>query len=169
MRRWHLYTLIGLVFGVLDWYYLDWLAFDLGQSLNVSPILGIILLVSLNYGIWLVPIIPVVIIEARKAEKITGPILAGILTWCAAILSYYIYYGVLLALGKLPNLEYLNIFGSKYDGFWPEFWRKFRFIILNQTLEWLPIAIIGGAVMGVLAWWIFRPRKKAGQKLESVE
>ena len=75
----------------------------------------------------------------------------------------------LLALGKLPNLEYLNIFGSKYDGFWPEFWRKFRFIILNQTLEWLPIAIIGGAVMGVLAWWIFRPRKKAGQKLESVE
>ena len=169
MLRWYLYILIGLSFGILDWYYLDWLAFGFGQSLTVGPVLTIALMIALNYGIWLVPIIPVVIFEARKAEKIKGPILAGILTWCAAILSYYIFYGILLALGKLPNLEYLLIFGPKYDGFWPDFWRKFRALILNQTLEWLPIAIVGGAVMGMLAWWIFHRRNKPTQKLDSIE
>jgi hypothetical protein len=161
MLRWTLYTLIGLGFGVIDWYYLDWLAFDFGRSLTLSPILGIIVLVALNYGIWLVPIIPVVIVESRKATKIKGPVLAGILTWCAAILSYYIYYGILLSLGKLPNMAYLNVFSRKYDGFWLDYWRKLKYLILAQVLEWLPIAIIGGAVLGALAWWIFHRRRKS--------
>lgn len=32
-------------------------------------------------------------------------------------------------------------------------------LILGQFLEWIPIAIIGGAFIGALAWWIFKQRK----------
>ena len=35
--RWGLYALTGLVFGVLDWFYLIWLTFDLRQALTLNP------------------------------------------------------------------------------------------------------------------------------------
>ena len=79
-RRFLLYALIGLIFGIIDWFYLDWLAHiswgSLGESILVVPII-----IGMNYGIWLVPIIPVVIYEARQADKILYPVLAGTLAW----------------------------------------------------------------------------------------
>lgn len=102
MKRWYVYMLLGLGFGVLDWFYLDWLAFSFGPSLGSSSLLMIPLVLGMNYGIWLVPIIPAVIFESRKASGIKQPILAGILTWCSAIFSYYAFYSILLSLGKLP-------------------------------------------------------------------
>jgi len=162
VKRWYIFAGIGLVFGIIDWFYLDWLAHiswgALGQSILVIPII-----ILMNYGIWLVPIILAVIIVSRKAQKIWDPILVGIITWIFALVGYYTYYWVLLSLGKLPNLKNLNIFGEKKPGFWPEYWQMFRRVILVQFLEWSLIAIIGGAVIGALAWWIFR--KKPGHLL----
>lgn len=159
MKRRYLYVLLGLTFGIIDWFYLDWLAFGFAPKLGEPAIWMIPVMIFMNYGIWLVPLVPAVIFESRKADRIRSPILTGILIWSAAIFSYYTYYGILLSLGKLPNLEYLNIFGEKYGGFWEEYWRKFWRLILVQFLEWIPIAIIGGAIVGALAWWIFKPRK----------
>ena len=161
MLRWILYTLIGLVFGVLDWYYLNWLTYDLGRSLMTNPILWRVLKNILNYGIWLVPIVPVVIHEGRKAPNIKRPAYAGMLTWGAGVLGYYGYYGILLSLGKLPHWGDLNVFGPKLDGFWIDYWRKLRYWILEEFLQWLPIALIGGALMGMLAWKIFHRRQKS--------
>ena len=167
MKRWYIYCLIGLAFGVIDWFYLDWLAFDFRPNLAESSVWIIPLMIAMNYGIWLVPLIPAVIFESRKADRIKTPILTGILVWSSAIFSYYAYYGILLSLGKLPHLEYLNIFGEKYGVFWEEYWRKFWYLILGQFLEWIPIAVIGGAIIGALAWWIFKPRlpEKADQSI----
>ena len=87
--RFLFYAIIGLIFGVIDWFYLDWLAHSswgsLGKSILVIPII-----ILMNYGIWLVPIVPVVIYEARHAERIITPMLAGMLTWSCAIFSYYV-------------------------------------------------------------------------------
>lgn len=150
-RRFVVYALIGLFFGVIDWFYVEWLAHiswgSLGESILVIPVI-----IGMNYGIWLVPIIPVVIYEARLAEKIRFPMLAGMLTWSCAIFSYYAYYAALLSLGKLIHLEHLNIFGEKYATFWYEYWHMFNGIILSQFLEWIIIAIIGGAGIGALAF-----------------
>lgn len=71
----------------------------------------------LNYGIWLVPLIPIVIYESRKASNIKKPAYAGMLIWGAGVTSYYGYYWLLLSLGKLPGWDYLNVFGSKFEGF----------------------------------------------------
>lgn len=160
MLRWILYSLIGLVFGVMDWYYLNWLSYDLSRSFLATPFLWMAMKGILNYGIWLLPIIPIVIHESRKAANIKGPVYAGMLTWGASVLSYYGYYGLLLSLGKLPGWDYLNVFGPKFDGFWIDYWRKLRYIIFEEILQWLPIAVIGGAVMGALAWWLFHRRQK---------
>lgn len=163
MKRWHFYSLIGLAFGVFDWFFLQWLSQGLGPNLGENPVIVIPIIIGLNYGIWLVPIIPVVIYETNKAETIKGPILAAILTWCCALFSYYTYYALLLSLGKLPNLAHLNVFGERYDGFWGEYGRIFNRIILFQFLEWLPIAIIGGTTIAALFWWVNNQNKKKAE------
>lgn len=154
-HRFLLYASIGLIFGIIDWFYLEWLAHvswgSLGESILVVPII-----IGMNFGIWLVPIIPVVIYEAMWAEKIINPMLAGMLTWSCAILSYYAYYAILLSLGKLIHLEHLNIFGDKYETFWYEYWQMFKGIILGQFLQWILIAVIGGAIIGVVIFWFLR-------------
>jgi hypothetical protein len=149
------YAIIGLAFGVIDWFYLDWLAHiswgSLGNSILVVPIV-----VAMNYGFWLVPILPVEIFESRFSEKSISPALAGILTWSCAMVSYYVYYAVMLSKGLLFHLENLNIFGDKYATFWPEYWQMFNRIILSQFFEWIIIAIIGGAITGALTFWFYR-------------
>ena len=157
--RFLLYSLIGLLFGLLDWFYLNWLARiswgSLGESILVVPII-----IGLNYGIWLVPIIPVVVYEARHAEKILPCMLAGMLTWSCAIFSYYFYYAILLSLGKLPHLEHLNIFGDKNARFWYYYWQMFNGIIVGQFVEWIIIAVIGGAALGALFYWFLHIRSR---------
>jgi len=164
--RFFFYALIGLIFGIIDWFYLDWLANiswgSLGESILVIPII-----IAMNYGIWLVPIIPVVMYEARHSEKIRYPMFAGMLTWSCAIFSYYLYYAVLLSLGKLVHLEHLNIFGDKYATFWPEYWSMFNRIILSQFLEWIIIAVIGGATMGALSFWLIHRKSKTNMRSRS--
>lgn len=49
-------------------------------------------MILMNYGIWLVPLVPAVIFESRKADRIVAPILTGVLIWSSAILSYYLFY-----------------------------------------------------------------------------
>ena len=158
MKRWYIYVTIGLLFGVLDWYYLDWLTFGFRPFPGEPPWWIMPLKLAMNYGIWLVPIIPAVIFESRRADGIKQPILTGILTWSSAILSYYFFYGALLSLGKLPYQNYLNIFRITDGQVWEEYLRKLWYLILSQFLEWIPIAIIGGAAIGALGWWIFKPR-----------
>jgi hypothetical protein len=158
-RRFWLYALIGLIFGIIDWFYLDWLAHiswgSLGDSILVVPII-----IVMNYGIWLVPIIPVAIYETRHAEKIVSPMRAGTLTWSCAIFSYYAYYAILLSLGKLVHLEHLKIFGDKDETFWYYYWQMFKGIILGQFFEWIIVAVVGGAILGALVFWFFHKKSQ---------
>jgi len=150
--RFLLYAIIGLLFGVIDWFYLEWLAHiswgSLGESILVVPII-----IGMNYGIWLVPILPMEIYESRFAVKNIYAMFSGMLTWSSAIFSYYVYYAIMLSKGMLFHLEHLNIFGDKYATFWPDYWQMFDRIILRQFLEWIIVAIIGGAVTGALTFW----------------
>jgi uncharacterized membrane protein len=66
------------------------------------------------------------------------------------------------------HLEYLDIFGDKNATFWPEYWRMFNRIILGQFLEWIIIALIGGAIIGALSlWFIHRMPKDFTKEYES--
>lgn len=152
-KRWFLYGLVGLLFGIADWYYLDGLAHfkwgAFGNSLLVVPVI-----IALNYGIWLLPVLPIAIYESRTSCSARQTALAGALCWSTSIIGYYIYYTLLLAFRGLPNMEHLLIIGERQAGFWHEWSIAFKNIILNQVLEWLPIAIVGGCLVGLLVWWL---------------
>ena len=78
IHRFFIYIALGLVFGIIDWFYLDWLAHvswgSLGKSLPVVPVI-----VMMNFSIWLVPIILAVIFETRYSGKVFYPMLAGMI------------------------------------------------------------------------------------------
>lgn len=162
-KRWLIYCLIGLVFGVVDWYYLDLLAHfswgQLGESLLVIPII-----IALNYGIWLVPVVPIAIYEVHRSRSTRLSAVSGITVWSSAIFSYYTYYTALLAFWGLPNMDYLLVIGEHPPTFWQDWAIVFQKVILSQFLEWIIIAVIGGGIVGLIAsrfyfYWLGRRTK----------
>lgn len=158
-RRWWVYGLIGLLFGVADWYYLDGLAhFPWGGLANSALVVP--LLIALNYGIWLLPVVPVTWHESRVSGKARSSAVAGALCWVSSIFGYYLFYTLLLAFWGLPNMEQYLVLGEKQPGFWQEWNVVFQKIIVDQVLEWLPLAMIGGAIVGLAVGW-FNHRKRS--------
>lgn len=66
-RRWIIYLAIGTVFGAIDFFYLEFLnRFPGDQFLFISGPTGWMLkFLVLNLGLWLVPVVPVALYEAR--------------------------------------------------------------------------------------------------------
>ena len=141
------YCLIGLIFGVVDWYYLDLLANfpwgPLGEKLIIIPII-----ITLNFGIWLVPVLGVSIYEVYQSKSVQLSTLSGITIWVFSILGYYIYYTALLSFWGLPHMEHMLISQKQHAPFWQDWFNTFKVVILCQFLEWLPVAIVGGGVIG---------------------
>lgn len=141
------YCLIGLIFGVLDWYYLNLLANfpwgSLGEKLIIVPII-----ILLNFGIWLVPVLAIVIHEIYSSKSVRLSTLSGIVTWGFSILGYYTYYTVLLSFWGLPHMEHMLVTKEHPATFWQDWFETFQVVILNQFLEWIPVAIVGGGVLG---------------------
>lgn len=145
--RWWLFALVGLAFGVLDWYIVQWTA-----SSSLFSVLPGIWVSGFNALVWLIPILPVVSHTAKRATAWHSAPLAGMLTWGSAVISYYACYGLMLSLGRVTGWEHLNVFWGKEHEFWGVFWQAFKPLILLQILEWLWVALLGGFMLGALVW-----------------
>lgn len=158
------YLLIGLVFGIVDWYYLVGLGRFPWQNIlgdATVPWIAIPLIIGLNYGIWLVPVIPIAIFEVRRSQSVLRAAMAAVLTWCAAIFAYYAYYTLLLTFVGLPNMDFL-LFGNRQSPtYWSDWMKVFNRVILAQFAEWVVVAVVGGAIVGagcagLYGWWTRR-------------
>jgi len=67
-RRWFIYFLIGIVFGVIDFYYHGFLSNFLGLQ-QITGLWGRVAWSVLSIGIWLVPIISIILHEAKVPIK----------------------------------------------------------------------------------------------------
>jgi hypothetical protein len=148
-NRWFVYSLIGLLFGIIDWYYLDLLSHFTWGRLGQSPLV-IPLIIIFNYGIWLLPVVPIAIYEVHRSKSTARSAAASVVAWGCAILSYYAYYTALLAFWGLPNMDYLLFFRVHSPTFWADWAKVFKELILNQFIEWTIVAIIGGSIIGLL-------------------
>ncbi len=151
-KRWLVYCLLGLVFGVADWHFLQLLVVIPWQRLSGSSPVGQLLLlpviVGLNWGIWLVPVVPVAIHEARRSASVWLSAVAAMVVWCTAILAYYLYYTILIAFWGLPHMESLLVLREHSATFWQDWSATFRSLILGQVAEWIIVAVVGGAIVG---------------------
>lgn len=162
-NRWNRYILLGYVFGVLDWYFLSLLSF-LGEEFStqienasgVWQVIAIVLIVGLNFGIWLAPVIPAAIYEFRQSESIWNGARAAVAVWGSAIFSYYLYYTGLLMFWGLPNMEHMLYSNNGAANYWQDWTLTFRRVILDQFIDWIGIAIIGGGIVGAITALVYK-------------
>jgi hypothetical protein len=153
-NRWLIYILIGLVFGLVDWYFLAFLA-AIGQNQTIlqAPefvqLLFIVILMAFNYGVWLIPAIPVAIYETRYSQSLLRAAMSAITVWSMALLSYYSYYAFMLMFVGLPNMNFMLFANHLSPTYWAEWWPPFKRVIVNQLVDWIWIAIAGGAIAGI--------------------
>jgi len=153
-RRWFIYIITGIMFGVFDFYYHGFLSNFLGLQ-QVTKLAGRIAWVVLSIGIWLVPIIPIILYEAKFSRSRVLSALASSLTWCASIISYYLTNAIQLAFLGFPTRPELHV-SNHNDPFFFENWKS---IILHDILEgiveWSVVAVIGGIIIGFLISFIY--------------
>jgi hypothetical protein len=163
-NRWLMYIAVGLGFGIADWYFLGLLA-SLNQNQAMSDnllrapeyirLLIVIALITLNYGVWLVPVIPTAIYEMKCSHSLGRAAMSAVIVWSAAILSYYAYYAFMLMFVGLPNMDFMLFTNHQLATYWGDWWSPFKRVILDQFVEWIGIAIIGGAIVGTLSAYAF--------------
>lgn len=153
-RRWFIYITIGIVFGVFDFYYHSFLSNFLGLQ-QITSLWGRIAWLVLSIGIWLVPIVPIALYEARISKSRMLSALASSLTWCASIISYYLTNAVQLAFLGIPTRPELHISNRVDPFFWSNWKIVFLYDIIGGIIEWLVIAVVGGLINGFLISFIY--------------
>jgi len=149
-----MYALSGVIFGIADWHYPSILHAFVFPNVSVMP-LGLVIELLLTYGIWLVPALPIAWYESAQTRRPSLAAWAVILTWMSALVSYYLYYTVLLAFIGLPQLEQFLVWSPRDPYFWQVWTGMGKELILGQLLEWSVVALLGGAVVGWCTGWLY--------------
>ena len=136
--RWIIYGLVGLAFGVAD-FYIEAVA----RQFLIYPAL---LFVGF---IWVVPSFCVALYEIKKSDSKSRAVKASILAWVAGVVAYYLVYTSTLALSKTI------VSFSMGD-------------ILLDIVLWSVAAAMGGAIVGFLTATIYKAWFKKKSNKEEV-
>ena len=172
-NRWLIYILIGLAFGLVDWYFLAFLAsITKSQAFLRTPdfvhLPLLLILMVFNFGVWLVPAIPVAIFETKQSHSWLHAAFSAILVWGMALLGYYIYYAFLLMFIGLPNLNFMLYSNHQSTSYWADWWPPFKRLIVDQLIEWIGVAVIGGAIVGIASRYLYEVVSKKHTKQGSI-
>ncbi len=156
-QRWWIYLIIGIAFGVFDFYYHSFLSSILARQQAFTPSTGgEIIWLTLSIGIWLVPIIPIAIYEAKTSKSKLLSSLASTLTWCASIFSYYLTNAFQLAFIGSPARSELHISNQNDPFFWENWVIVFyQDIIVAGIVRWSVVAVLGGLIVGILVSFMY--------------
>ena len=144
-RRWFAYIVVGVLFGVFDFYFLNFIPKWATNSIVLSQIIGILL----TFGVWLVPSLPIVLYETKISRSRMLSALANVLTWSIAVIVYYVTNVVQLAIGGL-NQPWMSFSHHKSLGFWSNWSNLLATYIWGHILEWSVVAVVGGFIIGFL-------------------
>ncbi|ETI95273.1 MAG: hypothetical protein Q617_SPSC00209G0001, partial [Streptococcus sp. DORA_10] len=134
-KRWLIYVLIGILFGIVDFYYQEFT-----QEIITSTIVWLVV----AWSVWLIPIIPIVLYEAKISKSVLKSVLANILVWNVSVISYYMYIPIkLVFIGQSTMLEFY-IYNYKSEFYWSNLKALIWHLISQDAPEWLVVAILGG-------------------------
>ena len=145
-KRWAIYGLVGIVFGVFDYFFQQ----------NIPSDASSITRVAIFYGIWLVLLVPIALYEVRKSHSELKTALACASTWSVAIVAYYLYMAIeLVIIGKdaRPELHFSNFHDPDY---WTNLGQVFLGDVTGGIVEWIMLAIVGGGMLGLVISFIYK-------------
>jgi len=164
-RRWAIYLGIGILFGAVDFVYLHFLAKLPWEQIFSHNSIGqtvrwVVHFLILNLGFWLVPVIPTAIHEARISRSRLRAAIASIMIWCAGIVAYYLANAAQLGLLGVPGREELHISNRNSPHYWESWSSVIRGDVFGGIIEYMTIAIVGGAIVGLLVSAIYLRRRR---------
>jgi hypothetical protein len=153
-KRFLAYIVVGVSFGVIDWYGVQALL-PVTHRLSRGNLALALMGEAVNWGVWLLPATPVAVYEARRSGKAVWSGMAVVTLWLSSIVAYYLYYTYLLAFVGVHRMEDLLIFGPRPNYFWGLWAITMRSLILRQMGEWGMVALVGGFIVGWLVSWVY--------------
>lgn len=156
-KRWLIYILIGVLFGIFDFYYQEFT-----QGITTSTIMWFVV----AWAIWLVPAIPIVLYEAKISKSVVRSVLANILVWSVSVFSYYMYIPIkFVFIGQSTMSEfYISNYRSQF--YWSNLRSLLWGLISKDVPEWLFVAIFGGIIVGFcISFSYLRLRKISNNKV----
>ncbi len=138
-KRWLSYVLIGILFGVFDFYYQEFT-----QGIINSTIVWFIV----AWSVWLVPVIPIVLYETKISKSVVKSVLANILVWSVSVISYYMYIPIKLVFIGQSTMSEFYILNYKSEFYWSNLKDLVLGLISEDAPEWLVVAIFGGLIVG---------------------
>lgn len=158
-RRLFRYLALGAVFGIFDFVYLGFLrelpadrlfgADALGRTLQFVVMFGL-----LNLGIWLIPAALAALYEARRSGSRAKAAAASLTVWVTGIVAYYLAYAAQLALG-VPGREEVGLTQIGEPHFWANWASLLRYDVLGGMVEYMLIAVVGGAAIGLVSGAVY--------------
>jgi hypothetical protein len=165
-RRWLIYILIGIAFGVFDFYYHGFIS-NLPALQQFNSAWNGIAWIILSIGIWLVPIIPIILHEAKISHSPWLSALASTLIWCVSVAAYYLTNGFQLAFIGVPSRPEMHI-SNRNDAHFLTNWKELFFgDLVGGSLEWLVVAVVGGISIGFLLSFVYL-RLKSSREVKTV-
>ncbi len=114
----------------------------------------------LTWGVWLLPIMPITLYEAKISQSIAKSALAGMITWSISIFTYYLLSPIkLIFIGQASRQE-MHITNYRDEFYWINIKSFLLGDFLGSILEWIGIAIIGGGIIGFLVSFIYLRLRK---------
>lgn len=146
-KRWRCYLLIGVLFGIFDFYFQNWMQDILSARMGNVALIPIL-------GVWLAMVIPIAMREAKASRSAWLAAAASAFSWSVSIISYYLFMGVKLILIGQPGREEMHISNRADPFYWSNVKSFFTGDFLAGVSEWIIVALIGGCLVGLVAGWI---------------
>ena len=148
-RRWIIYAIIGVVFGIFDFFYQEFIV-GLISSQQLDPVRDLIAWAILVVGIWLVPVIPVILHEVKVTRSARSGAMANVFILCISVIVYYLTNGAQLAFIGVPARMEMHISNRGEPWFWQNWQSLFVQDLIGGSIEWLIVAVVGGTIIGFL-------------------
>ncbi|APM39835.1 hypothetical protein [Clostridium kluyveri] len=138
------------------------------QEITRGIITSTIMWLLVAWGVWLIPITPIVLYEAKISESVVKSIFANILVWVISVFSYYMYIPIKFVFIGQSTMSEFYISNYRNQFYWSNLKNLLWGLILEDALEWLIVAALGGLIVGFgISFLYLRLRKTSNIKIKS--
>lgn len=118
-------------------------------------------------GIWLVIAVPAAWYEACHSRSVWLSAAASVIAWSSAVVSYYLYLVAKLVLIGEPSRPWNHISNRQGPYFWLNVWGLFKGDFASGVLDWLPVALVGGGLVGLAVGFLVTRGRKLTEEISN--
>lgn len=153
-KRWFFYLLVGVMFGVFDFFFQTWVYQLFPMGTHSITMLVLIL------GVWLVLVVPIAIHEGKTTGSVWPAAASSAFTWSVSVVAYYLFMGVNLIFIGLASRPEMHISNLNDPNYWINIKNFLVGDLLSSIREWIIVALVGGGLVGLIIGFVTERGKR---------